>query len=503
MAVNDYSGAELQAIARYVRTPINVGAHPEFIRDERGEYQMVEFSPSIRVRAVRYTKERAIENFPLIISPSRFTDSMEMNLFLIHRYTGQYSIKKRDTRGRSELAESEATRASAAGVGANMDTVVNSAKHLTAYLRWLILNDVDWAESLSEPLNERPLSLEQLPVWQFRKELMKKVQIGCLGYDYASNRIQVIKTFYEWAWKNHRIERVPFEYVRGGVYNKSKIKTKSDHADLGNMLFGMGSGITKKGGIPIWTTTLALPRKITQKQTSPEDGLQPYSLSELTSLIESDTLQIKNYALWAELGYRCGLRAMDVVQINYEDIRNPEIDPTVQFKITLFASKGNKTRRFTLSRELMKKLWGFVNADEYAKRRVKYETKNGLESKLPIFISKVGNRISKRSVGNLTSIVRMEQRKKGLPVLARTFHDLRATFATYLASNMIEAGYSDDFIKVTLTRELGHADFDTSKKYIDFAKGDMAFSNITEPWVMEVYGPIQQMLCSETKSLIN
>ncbi|HHY0495278.1 TPA: tyrosine-type recombinase/integrase [Vibrio parahaemolyticus] len=494
--------AELKALVKVVSTRVNVGSHPEFIVDDQGEYQMNTITSDIKLRAVKYTRDEVVEKFPLLVASSRLADVLEMNLFLTHRYIGQYSIKRNNTQSRSNLAESGTTRATVPGTRVDIATVEASAKHLAAFLRWLIDNGVDWAESLSEPLNERVPSLEPLPIWRFRQDLIDQVSSGQLSYDYANNRIRVVKTFYEWAWKNHRIQSIPFKHITKTIRKRGSKRAGSNSTSLGSLLFGMGNGPTKKGGIPVFTTNLVLPKKITQKQASPEDGLQPYSLAELNSLISSDTLKKDNYALWAELGYRCGLRTMDVVQLNYEDLHNPDVVPSKQFKITLLSSKGNKTRRFTLSRNFMRKLWAFVNTDEYAKLRMKYEVKHGLDSKLPVFINNMGDRTTKRSVSNLISIVRAEQKEKGLLVLQRSFHDLRATFGTYLASYMLEAGYSDDFIKVTLTRELGHNDFEVSKRYLNFAKTDCAFSNVAAPWVTEMYKPLQDLLSNETKALV-
>ncbi|KAB0287060.1 site-specific integrase [Vibrio fortis] len=488
--------AKLKALAKVVLTRVNVGSQLEFIVDVNGDYQVRTIAPGMKLREVSYRRDEIVDNFPLIVSPTRMSDVLEMNLFLIHRYIGQYSNKK----GGNYLPKSGLARGSVRTVGVDIATIEASAKHLTAFLRWLIESDVDWAESLSEPLNDRITNLELLPVWRFRQFLISQVESGRLSYHYASNRIQVVKTFYEWAWKNHRIKSIPFKHITKTI-RKRGYKTNNSSSHLGSLLFGMGMGPTEKGGIPVFTTNLALPKKITQKKTSPEDGLQPYSLAELNSLISSDTLKRDNYALWAELGYRCGLRAMDIVQLNYEDIKNPDVVLSAKFKITLI-SKGNKERRFTLSRVLMAKLWNFVNTDTYANRRVKHEVKHGPNNKLPLFINNMGNRITKRSISNLISIIRAEQREKGQHVLKRTFHDLRATFATYLASYMLEAGHSEQFIKVTLTRELGHSDFQTSQRYIDFAKTDCSFSNVAEPWVAEIYRPLQGLLCKETQELV-
>ncbi|HBH7905500.1 site-specific integrase [Vibrio parahaemolyticus] len=494
--------AKFQALVKVVPTRINLGSHPEFVLDEQGDYLISSITSDVKLRVVKYKQDDVVERFPLLVATSRLVDILEMNLFLIHRYIGQYSIKRTNIPEHNGLGESDPTGTSDPGTRIDIATVEASAKHLAAFLRWLIDHEVNWTESLSEPLNDRIPSLESLPIWRFRRGLIDKVESGQLSYGYASNRLQVVKTFYEWAWKNHRIQSIPFKYITKTVRKHGNKSFSSSTSGLGNLLFGMGNGPTKKGGIPVFTTNLALPKKMIQKQASPEDGLQPYSLSELHLLISSDTLKKDNYSLWAELGYRCGLRTMDIVQLNYTDLHNPDVNPSKQFKITLLSSKGKKTRRFTVSRDLMKKLWMFVNTTEYAKRRIKYEIRHGLHSQLPVFINTMGDRIAKRSVSNVISIVRAEQKKKGVPVLKRTFHDLRATFGTYLACYMLEAGYTDDFIKVTLTRELGHNDFEISKRYLNFAKTDCAFSNVVAPWVTEMYKPLQYLLCKETEALV-
>ncbi|MEI8597359.1 hypothetical protein P4S64_06185 [Vibrio sp. M60_M31a] len=238
--------AELKALVKVVSTRVNVGSHPEFIVDDQGEYQMNTITSDIKLRAVKYTRDEVVEKFPLLVASSRLADVLEMNLFLTHRYIGQYSIKS-NTQSRRDLTELEAIRVSAGGARIDIATVEASAKHLAAFLRWLIDNDVDWAESLSEPLNERVPSLEPLPIWRFRQDLIDQVSSGQLSYNYASNRIQVVKTFYEWAWKNHRIQSVPFKHIMKTIRKRGSKRAGSNSTSLGSLLFGMGNGPTKKG----------------------------------------------------------------------------------------------------------------------------------------------------------------------------------------------------------------------------------------------------------------
>lgn len=316
---NEYSTTSLQQIVKVSRVKINLGSNPEFVKGN--EYVV----SSGKVRSIKYSPDKMVTNFPLIISQARLTDAIEMNLFLIHRYLGQVHRK-----GNSINVEA-----------ISLETISDLAKHLVDFLRWLYVENINWEESLTEPLNERISNLDTLPIWRYRDSLIKKIEVRTLSYNYAQNRLRVVREFYEWAWKNNRIQVVPFQYIT--IFAKRKNKTIDKYNNsLGSLLFGMGSGPTRNKGIPLFTTNLLIPKRVKQKDTSPEDGLQPYSIEELKSLINSDVMRKENHQLWVELGYRCGLRAMDIRLLNYKDIHNPEIGLEKAFKITLFESKGKK-----------------------------------------------------------------------------------------------------------------------------------------------------------------
>jgi len=468
------------------KATINLGTRPSFIPDNGG-WLKEKLTDGIEIRQVVYTNNRLVENFPLLVCYERLDDALAINLHLIHRYTGEYAVKK----GRSTLAESKDTRQRARGRPLTLKSIKSIAKDLLNFMRWLIDNNIDWKLALSEPLNDAESTLEELPVWRYRKSLIDKVEKRQLGYKTARRRINVVRYFYEWAWKNHHIVSLPFEVKQKTFYPQSH---KQD--ELGNLLFGMGKGPTNKGGIPYFTSGLELPKKIIQPDSSPEDSLQPYSLAELASLLSSDVLNNPTYALAVDLGYQLGLRVWDITRLNRDGIVNPDEHPQPLYKVKLYGSKGNKDRKLDVSRSLMIKMWNYINTDRYTRLVLRWETKHGIdnpEHPIPLFIGRQSKRMSERSLSNIISKVRASQKAQGMPILNRTFHDLRATFGTYYAKYLLELGMKESTVKTRLMRAMGHSSFESTKKYLNFAM-DEDYCNVMEPWVQEIYEEVERLM---------
>ncbi|RWX57317.1 tyrosine-type recombinase/integrase [Photobacterium chitinilyticum] len=478
--------------ARIKKTTINLGTRPSFVVDnDTGEILKEKLNDGIEIRQFSYASNRFIENFPLLICFNRLDDTLAMNLHLIHRFTGEFAVKKNKTKGRSTLAESESTRQSARGSSLTLKSIESIAKDLLSFLQWLIDNDIDWKLALSEPLNDAESTLEELPVWKYRSSLIDKVTKRQLSYKTAVRRINVVRYFYEWAWKYHHIVSLPFELKEKTYYPKN---CKND--ELGDLLFGMGKGPTKKGGIPYFTSGLELPKKIIQPDSSPDESLQPYSLKELASLLSSTVLDNPTYALAVDLGYQLGLRASDITRLNREDIVNPEEHSKQIFKMKLYGSKGNKDRYLDVSRSLMCKMWNYINTDRNARLVLRWETKYGINNPshpIPLFIGRQNRRMSEKSISNIIDKVRRNQKKQDRPVIKRTFHDLRATFGTYYAKYLLEQGMKESAVKTRLMRAMGHNSFETTKKYLNFAT-DEAYGNVMEPWVQEIYEGVEKLM---------
>ncbi|CDT62341.1 transposase [Vibrio coralliirubri] len=469
-------------LARVDKTTINLGIRPSYVVDHTGQISTERLSAGIEIRKVMYVSNRFIDNFPLLICFDRLEDTLAINLHLIHRFTGEFSVKKNSTQG---------TKRSARGRPLTLSTIESIAKDLLDFLKWLIDQNIDWKIALSEPLNDAESTLGNLPIWKYRNSLINKVISRQLSQKTALRRINVVRYFYEWAWKHHYIVSLPFD-LKEKFHGINKYK----HDGLGDLLFGMGRGPTKNGAIPYFTSGLELPKKITQPDALPDKSLQPYSLKELVSLLSSEVLNNPTYALAVDLGYQLGLRASDITRLNQEGIVNPDDYSQQIFRLKLYGSKGNKDRGLDVPRPLMKKMWNYINMDRVVSLTLRWETKYGMNNSrhpIPLFIGRKSKRMSTKSISNIISKVRENQIKTDKIVLQRTFHDLRSTFATYYARYLLDQGIKGSSVKVRLMRAMGHNSFETTKKYLDFAR-DEEFNHVMEPWVNDIYEGVEKII---------
>ena len=109
---------------------------------------------------------------------------------------------------------------------------------------------------------------------------------------------------------------------------------------------------------------------------------------------------------------------------------------------------------------------------------------NGEISEAPLFLNRSGKPIQAKSVGNIISNVRDELGDK---CVKRSFYDLRSTFATNLAGFMLKKNLPIGFIQYKLMRLLGHSDFSTTQKYINFARSE-TFDKQMASWVDKLFG---------------
>ena len=82
-----------------------------------------------------------------------------------------------------------------------------------------------------------------------------------------------------------------------------------------------------------------------------------------------------------------------------------------------------------------------------------------------------------------------------MKTLKRDFHDLRSTFATNLAGFLIHKNLPIGFVQYKLMQLMGHADFSTTQKYINFARS-LTFDKQMASWVDKLFGefvtPLQE-----------
>jgi len=147
-----------------------------------------------------------------------------------------------------------------------------------------------------------------------------------------------------------------------------------------------------------------------------------------------------------ELAHLCGLRADEVAGFPSAAVVDPSLTNQTLFYVQI-TGKFNKQRSIMVSRLLMNSLWTYLNSAERQHRLSKWQLENGEISEAPLFLNRSGKPIQAKSVGNIISNVRDELGDK---CLKRSFHDLRSTFATNLASFMLKKNLPIGFIQYKL-----------------------------------------------------
>ncbi|EJE8676061.1 hypothetical protein M5236_004798, partial [Vibrio parahaemolyticus] len=173
---------------KVIKHDVNLGDLPYF--DSQCSSEQV-------LRVIAFHRDREVSNFPRLRSLTRIHDVLEMNLFLEHRYKGLFMPPKR------------ANKTNNLG-GVSVLTLSSTAYSLSIFLAWLEENNVAWQEVIAIAPSEK--AKYWLPVYRFRKYLIERVQAKEIGRDSANLYMNHIRQFYEWALKQRRIDKIPFEY---------------------------------------------------------------------------------------------------------------------------------------------------------------------------------------------------------------------------------------------------------------------------------------------------
>lgn len=444
-----------------MKTTLNVGARPQFsgVLSENG------------LRQLEYHQDHWVEKFPLLWSDIRLADALEMNLFLEHRYKGLFRVPRR-TGGGSLLG------------GVSIKTINSMAGSLGNFLSWLEITQCDWRQVVATANTER--AKYWLPVYRYRKHLIDLVIAGkSIGRDTANLYMSHVRQFYEWARRRGTIERLPFEY------KNITIKRHAEH-DL-NLLFSHSLG-----GLTVQTSDLIIPKKYKQKTLS-ADQLCPYSKEEVSLLYSSAHLTYPTRKLWVDLALLSGLRAFEVAGLLEDKVIDTKERTQPAYHVTIIG-KGNKERQILIPFSLMQRLWLYRNSVDRLQRAALWEIEHGAESAKPLFINRSGKSISEKSISNSIHQVRKELQQKGIP-FKRTFHDLRSTYATNLAKYMLDKNLDAGFIEYKLMALLGHSNFSTTRRYLNFARS-VTFDSEMKGWSDTVFDGLDARLTEEYSSEI-
>lgn len=459
----------------------NLGSQAYFNSDEESE-----------LREVKYAEDIIDPEFPLLFCESRIKECLEMNLFLIHRRLGIYAIKPNPKADNQSPAFSKAYYATLSGKSILPKSMEPIAKDLQAFLIWLVKNNKQYEEVIAAPFPSDSVDeqVAALPVWQYQKHLTNLVKTNQLRYKLSNRRLSTVKHFYLWSYKRSVISSLPFSMQ----YKEIKISKKNGDFDL----FSLPSAFQQNKGVRNWVSNLGIPKNAIQKDQAPRE-LQPYSPEELVSLLTTDFSKKSTYNLFLKCAYRGGFRSFEVVAIDYNDIKDPAEDDFSKFYYVNIIRKGSKASKILVSPSLMDELYKYTLTETWRKRRIKFETKYGMnnpDAPLPLFINSSGKRMGEEAPSNTIGHIRLEQDDKGLSRLERDYHDLRATYGTYLAASMILNGESEERVKAVLMKVFSHEDFTTSELYLDLAKTmlDENEHGAMHMWVKDMYSRVDELM---------
>lgn len=369
----------------------------------------------------------------------------------------------------------------------NYKTIDSISKDLKLFLDFIINNGLSYLEIVVTPVVKSDREL--LPIWQYQQYLCERVKSKTLGWHTAQRMIRRVREFYIWSHKRGLIEKLPFKIELKGIR-----KQKENEYDI---LFSLPNKSTKDNSISAWVSDLSIPKKFRQKSGKP-NGLQPFSKYELSALLQTKVASHPTYSLFLKCAYLAGMRSFEVVQINYSDIVNPADTPNQFVFRVSFVRKHSMLKPINISRNLMNELFAYTLSPKWLSRRIKHEIKygyNNQEEPLPLFINSSGERMAETSPSDTISIVRKEQRSNNLEVLERDYHDLRATFGTYLAMYLINKLEDPKRVRSILRKWMGHEDHKTTESYIDFAKAtDPHEFGAMHVWVEDIYTSVNKMM---------
>ena len=473
---------------KIVETTINLGKLPYFEVDNEDKYVEEQYGEH-SLRVLSYHTNHVVEKFPLISHPERIKECMEFNLYLIERYNGNFSLNKNKNSSNEEYVWSPGSLGAKKGKGIQLDSLDPISKDLQRYLDWMIEHGISYEEIMAVPRNYDPNSVDEaealLPIWQFREHIRNFVRNDKIAFSTGERVLNSLKVFYLWSFRRAEVDALPF------TLKYKTISTKRN--DSTNAIFALPStNYEHKNSVKKYISNLGLPAGDNPKDKKPRRGLQPYSSEELKLLMSTKVYRHRTYGLFLKCCLLAGLRSFEVVQINRNEIFNPQKNRVV-FRLSLLR-KFSKATNLRISSTLMQMLWNYTQTKIYNDRQLKHEKKYGKDNPdhpLPLFINSSGERMLETSVQNSIAKVRADLKKLGMPNLERDVHDLRATFATYWAIAMLKKGYSPNDVKNKLMLLLSHESFETTQLYLDFAvEGNIGKHGAMDEWVVDIYQEI-------------
>ena len=333
-----------------------------------------------------------------------------------------------------------------------LDTAFADAKKLKAYAKWLEETKTDW---LDFPRLRKERCLDR-----YRGSLMVEIRAGTLSASTGANRMRVAIALYRWLVDGEMIS------LGRPLWNEREIEI-----NIGNQ-----TGFQRS--IKVRTTDLRIRNRRVPEETL-EDGVIPVSSEYRTRILNF----AKRYAstelvLQLQLGFFSGLRVGTICDLKLETLTRATRDPSVPGLLYLHVgpnarppvhTKFGVSGRVPIFRPILEALLAYAQSIRRQRRALRAE----VGDKNLLFLTPRGTRyaVRERSGSAAINVAMSRLRDAAAAVGERSlenfyFHRTRATFATALASELMEKNPSKAVGLVK--RWLLHADEATSLKYIHY-----------------------------------
>lgn len=273
--------------------------------------------------------------------------------------------------------------------------------------------------------------------------------ISILGYSYNGQQIKEsnVSEFLEWLETNGMQDittvipahiKAHYEYLKNRPHHKQEgvlsLKTITNNMRSIRVFFTM---LQESGRIiinPMSVLTFSCPKEKAKERTilTIEEIKQLYKVTE--------TLQERTIL---NLAYGCGLRSMELVSLNIEDMRLNESFLIVQ------KGKGNKKRLVPMSRQVKEEIKKYIEVERplYIKN----------EAAKALILNIKGERMRKYTCRKILKAIIARTKNKSITEKKISIHNLRHSIATHLLEQGVPIEQVRNF--------LGHSHLETTEIY--------------------------------------
>ncbi|HFQ5166312.1 TPA: tyrosine-type recombinase/integrase [Vibrio vulnificus] len=352
------------------------------------------------------------------------------------------------------------------------------AQALRAYYQFLEDEGLHW--------DKFPPIKRLKPTYLFRSRLLKQIKKGELAHSTANVRMNQIVNYYKWL--------IHDGYLR--INNEKEAPFKMEFVSVQNN--EMLAHLSPTFIVETSDLRIKVPKDADSKNIRPLSPLSCDSLSILTQHLLQTSEELRLQAL---LSIDTGMRIEEVASLTLDalDTATPLAESEHRLEILLcprstgVQTKFLKTRAVEISQDLLQLLNEYRTSERRLKRVAKLNEKIELldndappfaqktieilersERHEPLFVSQQGNPATRKSIEARWIEFRTEI-KQTEPSFVHRFHDLRATYATYRLSDLLEAKLPVIDCMDLLMGWMGHRDESTTWKYLRFLKRKEAF----------------------------